>query len=104
MSIATTATAITDTETSPHPQLRAILTTEGPNLKPAAAKREHPFRGGVKSETSGRTTFADMVHARLVRTGTQKWAVGHDSDVIVTVKPEGLSTPIHTHIMYLCSI
>lgn len=30
-----------------------------------------------------------MVHARFIRPGTQKWAVGHDSDVTVTVKPEG---------------
>jgi len=57
--------------------------------KKANVRRDHPTRAVVKHESTGRTTFADMVRAKLVRVGTQRWAVGHDSDVLVDVTPEG---------------
>ncbi|GMH43620.1 hypothetical protein BSKO_11542 [Bryopsis sp. KO-2023] len=44
----------------------------------------------VKSECGGgRTTFADMVNAKLIEPGSHKWTVGHEPDVEVTVQPNG---------------
>lgn len=51
-------------------------------------KRRRSLKWGSKNE-SGRTTFADVVHAHLVKTGFQKLAVGHHPDVTVNVLPEG---------------
>jgi len=74
-------------EFGPFHKLQAISSAET-SCKTNNTKKDHPTRA-VARESTGRTTFADMVRARLVRTGTQKWAVGHDSDVTVTVTPEG---------------
>lgn len=61
-------------------------------------KRTYPLRGVPRHESTGRTTFADLVHAQLVRTGIQKWTVGHETDIVVTVKPEGPPlTATNTH-------
>lgn len=64
---------------------QAINSVEFERKKP---KREVTARQSSKPK-SGRTTFADLVQAELIRPGTQKWAVGHDPDVLVTVQPEG---------------
>lgn len=39
----------------------------------------------------GRTTFADMVIANLIKPGMHKWTVGHEPDVEVNVRPTGMN-------------
>eukprot|EP00210_Caulerpa_lentillifera_P009182 g8754.t1 len=43
----------------------------------------------LKTESRGRSTFADMVRDNVIKTGPQVWTVGHDANIHVFVKPNG---------------